>query len=254
MADETPPEPLTPPECDLRDLDGFMLNVERLLASELWALSTGEEFKAAIGLWARAWKQTPAASLPADERVLASFASMPLPRFRKARAMVMRGFVQCSDGRFYHRVLAAEALRAWERKKAYEVRREAERRRLDEWRKKRRRTPSETPDETRFVAEDTIRDRDDSYSVPNGTGADAPEDIAKVVFRQGLAWLQKSTGKSTDSCRTLLGKWRRDHGDEALISVLGRAQRHGPVDAIPWIEAAFRETAKREPAKSGFNF
>ena len=93
-----------------------------------------------------------------------------------------------------------------------------------------------------------------SHSVPNGTAADAAGDLTKLVFTRGLAWLQAETGKPEAACRSLLGKWRRDYGDEALISVLGRAQRHGPVDAIPWIEAAFRESERRTPAKQGFNF
>src|SRR5208283_1716463 len=67
------PKPLVPPDLDLRNLHGFMLDAERLMASELWALSTGEEFKAAVGLWCRAWKQIPAGSLPNDEKILAAF-------------------------------------------------------------------------------------------------------------------------------------------------------------------------------------
>lgn len=110
------PPPMTTPEIDVRDLDGFMLNTERLLASELWALATGEEFKGAMGLWCRAWKQIPAASLPNDERVLASFAGVALPRWKKIREVAMRGFVLCSDGRLYHRVLCDDALRAHARK------------------------------------------------------------------------------------------------------------------------------------------
>jgi hypothetical protein len=108
------PEPLVPPACDCRDLDGFMLNVERLMASELVALSTHEEIAAALFLWCRAWKQHPAASLPDDDKVLASFARLPLARFKKIKGAALRGFVRCSDGRLYHRVLAAEAINAFE--------------------------------------------------------------------------------------------------------------------------------------------
>lgn len=111
------PEPYTTADIDVRDMDGFMLNAERLLASELWALSTGEEFKAAMGLWCRAWKQIPAASLPNDDRILSSFAGVPLPRWKKVREMAMRGFDLCSDGRLYHKVLADDAKRAMAKKK-----------------------------------------------------------------------------------------------------------------------------------------
>lgn len=105
--------PLSEGGIDIRDLDGFLLNVERLLSSELWALATGDEFKAAVGLWCRAWKQVPAGSLPNDERVLASFAGVSGVRWRKVRAVALRGFVLCSDGRLYHRVLCEDARRAY---------------------------------------------------------------------------------------------------------------------------------------------
>ena len=66
------PEPLVPADCDCTDLDGFMLNVERLMASELVALSSHEVIASALFLWCRAWKQRPAASLPADSPLAAA--------------------------------------------------------------------------------------------------------------------------------------------------------------------------------------
>ncbi|WP_261534734.1 YdaU family protein [Burkholderia multivorans] len=155
------PNPLTPADCDCTDLDGFMLNVERLMASELVALSSLEVIGAALLLWSRAWKQKPAASLPDDERVIAAFAKLSVPRFRKLRDEVLRGFVKCSDGRLYHRTLAAEAIGAYERKIAFRKKRETDADRLRRWRETARETrhetrdetSSETQSETRFVAE-----------------------------------------------------------------------------------------------------
>ena len=107
-----PLPPLVPPEVDLSRLDGFMLDTVALLGSELVALSTGEEFKAAVLLWCRAWKQRPACSLPDNDRVLASFAMVAPARWRKVKGMALHGFVKCADGRLYHPVLAKDALRA----------------------------------------------------------------------------------------------------------------------------------------------
>lgn len=108
-------EPLLPPETDCRDIDGFLLNVEKLMASELWALATAEELRAALALWCRAWKQVPAASLPDDDRVLAAFSGAGA-RWPKLREMALRSFIKCNDGRLYHPVLAAEAVKAYEAK------------------------------------------------------------------------------------------------------------------------------------------
>ena len=159
------PEPLVPADCDCTDLDGFMLNVERLMASELVALSSHEVIASALFLWCRAWKQRPAASLPADDKVIAAFAKLPMSRFRKLREEVLHGFVLCSDGRMYHRVLAEEARKAYDRKVAFQRRRETDAERLRNWRASRDKskdetrfnevscTNDETRVETRFVAE-----------------------------------------------------------------------------------------------------
>lgn len=166
-------DPVVPADVDCTDLDSFMLNVEKLMASELVAISSNEVIGAALLLWARAWKQKPAASLPDDERVLAAFSRMSVPRFRKVRDEVLRGFVKCSDGRLYHRTLGPEAIRAYNHKQKFLGKREADAERLEKWRKKQREAKGETPNvthsethsetvgETRFVQEgrdDTVRD------------------------------------------------------------------------------------------------
>lgn len=88
-----------------------MLNTDLLMASELWALATGDEFKAAVGLWCRAWKQTPPGSLPDDDRVLAAFSGAG-KAWPKVKAMALRGFVKCDDGRLYHATLCDDVIRA----------------------------------------------------------------------------------------------------------------------------------------------
>ena len=159
------PEPLVKPDCDCTDLDGFMLNVERLMASELVALASHEAIAAALFLWCRAWKQRPAASLPDDDRVNAAFARLPMPRFMKLKSDIMRGFVKCSDGRLYHKTLAPEATAAFAKKATFRNKRENDAERLRKWRESLKETacetlsetiietPHETHCETRFVAE-----------------------------------------------------------------------------------------------------
>lgn len=114
------PEPLTNETHNVEGLDGFLLNTEKLMASELWALATGEEFKAAVGLWCRAWKQSPPGSLPNDQRVLAGFSGAG-GRWPKVREMALRGFILCSDGRLYHETLCEDVVRATEAKKKRHV-------------------------------------------------------------------------------------------------------------------------------------
>jgi hypothetical protein len=103
-------------------MPGFMLNTERLLASELWALADGTTFKAAMALWCRAWQQVPAASLPDDDIILRSYAGVSASIWKKIRELALRGFVRCHDGRLYHWVLAEDAVRAWEKRKNFNER------------------------------------------------------------------------------------------------------------------------------------
>lgn len=114
--------PLTPPTCDLRGLGFMPMDVQRLLDSDTVALTTGDEFKAALLLWMRAWSQVPAASVPSDPRLLARMAGVALSEWPALAPMVLRGWIECDDGRFYHPVVAEKALRAWIERLGYQDR------------------------------------------------------------------------------------------------------------------------------------
>jgi hypothetical protein len=105
------PLPPVPPDCDLRDLPAIMLH-RTLFDSDLAIHSTGDEFKAAITLYDATYGQVPAGSLPADDRSLA-FLSRAGAKWPKVKAMAMRGWYQCRDGRFYHVITAEKVLIAW---------------------------------------------------------------------------------------------------------------------------------------------
>jgi len=103
--------PLTPADCDLRGFPFMPLDVSRLMDSDTFILSTGDEFKAAMALWARAWHQIPAGSLPDNSKLLADL-SRAGRKWPKVRDVALRGFIKCDDGRLYHPVIAAKALEA----------------------------------------------------------------------------------------------------------------------------------------------
>jgi uncharacterized protein DUF1376 len=107
-------EPLVPPDVDLRGMSYMPLFGDRLFKSTTWIEASCEARCAALQLWWHAFAhEVPAASLPDNERVLADHAGLGLKAFRRARAQAMRGWVKCSDGRFYHPVVADVALEAW---------------------------------------------------------------------------------------------------------------------------------------------
>lgn len=132
---ETLPAPLVPAEVNLRGMPWMPVETVRLLDSDLFALSTGDEFKAAVALWCKSWLQEPAASLPDDDRVLAHLSGAG-SRWKKVRAMALRGFVKCSDGRLYHPVIAEKAIEAWERREEWEEKKSNHDSRQKRWRER----------------------------------------------------------------------------------------------------------------------
>jgi len=78
----------------------------------------------------------------------------------------------------------------------------------------------------------------ENTSVTNVTADFA--DPAKVAFDSGIALLGRS-GTTAAKARQIVGMWRRDHGDEALIAALGRAQRESAIDPVAFINGIFRQ-------------
>lgn len=117
-------EPLTPPDCDLRDFPTMPLDGGRLFGSEFHGISSDSAWRAGVTLWLKSWHQVPAASLPDDDVQLARLAEFAkdVRGWRKVRDHALRGWVKCDDGRLYHPVVAEKANHAWARKESYRER------------------------------------------------------------------------------------------------------------------------------------
>lgn len=103
---------MVPADCVLRDLPAILL--ERTLpTSSLAALATADEFRAAVLLYFATYDEVPAGSLPDEPALLAQKARMTPKQWAKSSAIVMRGWVKCSDGRFYHATTCEKVLIAW---------------------------------------------------------------------------------------------------------------------------------------------
>lgn len=115
------PDPMTPAGCDLTDFAFMPLEVARLRDSGLAANETPEACWAAVLLWAASWHQIPAASMPKDDQWIAKAAGYGQrgridPAWKRVRDGAVRGWVECSDGRLYHPVVAEKAREAWQAK------------------------------------------------------------------------------------------------------------------------------------------
>lgn len=112
------PSPLTPADCDLQDFKFMPLDVARLRDSDMASEQTPEENWAAVLLWAAAWHQVPAGSIPDSDNWIAKAAGYLSrgridPHWKEVRTGAMRGFVLCSDGRWYHPVVCEKANESW---------------------------------------------------------------------------------------------------------------------------------------------
>ena len=66
-----------------------------------------------------------------------------------------------------------------------------------------------------------------------------------ILFGECLAYLRENTpgpdGKRKDkNLRSLLGKWRKSHGDEAAVEAITQARLRGASDPIQYVQAIFR--------------
>lgn len=108
-------EPYIPPDCDLRDFPRMMIDIPRLRASPFDATQDDGAWRAALNLWMSSWHGDPAASLEDEEGALCKAAGLgrDLRTWRKVKAVALRGWTLCDDGRLYHATVAEFALEAW---------------------------------------------------------------------------------------------------------------------------------------------
>lgn len=266
------PEPFTPPNCDLRGMPYMPLDVVRLFDSDFYALSNGEEFKAGLSLWCKAFLQVPAGSLPTNDRLLAHLSGAGA-RWDKVKEMALHGWIECSDGRLYHRVVAEKVRDAWQSRIDRRRRTEAARaaRHSDS-------TPPTTGNDTSHVPkpvtpyvpisvtepvtsskgstrEQNGREQEEERSsVAIATAAPAqPIDARDAVWREGLPIIKALTGKPDAPSRTFLGKLVKAADDDCakVLASLQRAAAIRPIDPASWLVAEL-DTKRKTPIRNGF--
>lgn len=127
------PDPLTPPDCDVRSMPDMLLDVSALLKSDFAAHSNADVFRYGLFAWCVAFHEVPAGSLPDDDAIIARLVGLGRDPGAGGRFAALRnhgalhGFIKCSDGRLYHPVVAQKALAAWDAKGENKARTEAAR-------------------------------------------------------------------------------------------------------------------------------
>lgn len=111
------PEPPYPPDTRCKGWR-FVLDHERILQSDTWALASLNQRPWLLMLWLVAWQQTPTGSLPDDHMLIAARIGLPLKEFAEQKALLLRGWVLHSDQRLYHATITENVLEMIERRNA----------------------------------------------------------------------------------------------------------------------------------------
>lgn len=229
----TLPEPLVPAEADMRGLQFMPLDVVRLMDSDLYALSTGEEFKAAVSAWCKSWLQVPAGSLPDDDRILAHLTGAG-KRWLKVKDMALRGFIRCSDGRLYHPVVCEKVVEAWAMR--IRQRNRSAKGNAKRWGSRGEITDNPICDPHGDARSDPHGDatwdrkgqgqgqgQEGSGSSLRSEPAQSPPDPIKGLWDRGSLILGSGA-------RSLIGKARKDHGDVAVMAAIKACEEEKPSD------------------------
>lgn len=276
------PDPLTPPECDLRGMPYMPLDIVRLFDSDLYALSTGDEFKAALTLWGKAFLQIPAGSLPKDERILAHLSGAG-PGWKKVRDMALRGWAECSDGRLYHPVVAEKAHEAWKARVARNARTEAARQAKLQQKLNGGSAPPVTGSVTENATEHATEDVTGNVttlvaeSVTGSKGSTRESegkegrkkepfaslrpvepvqpDARALLFSEGVATVRAMTGKPDKHVRSLIGLMLKNRRDDcaATLAAIHEGAELRPADPVAWLLGPRRRRSANDKIREDWN-
>lgn len=108
-----------------------------------------------------------------------------------------------------------------------------------------------TKEQDKQINNSVSKETEASASQPASREVSPASDLSSLIFGQGLDLLVQA-GRNDQAARSILGKWRRDHGEAAVIEALGKAQREGAIDPVGYIEGVFRfqkQRASNAPAE-----
>lgn len=271
-------EPLTPPECNLTDFAFMPLDVARLRDSELASNETPEACWAAVLLWAASWHQVPAASIPNDDKWIAKAAGYAqrgkiAREWANVRSGALRGFIECSDGRLYHPVVAEKAREAWQAKlrqrwgsECARIKKHNERHAganvekptFDDWLKagcpqgQPLFVPSDKPAGPQSVDGDNGskgqgegQGQGQPSSVPSGTGVEPPPgkpegedppDPKRELYAAGKSLLH-AQGLPKAQCGSFITKLAQDYGQAIALDAVRSAVSTQPLEAAAYMKA-----------------
>lgn len=259
------PAPLTSLDWDLRTLPSLLMGVAELVGGRLARLPSAEAYRAGIAAIAASWWQVPPASLPNDpseQAFLCGYGRDVETWLRACAEGAIADWIQCSDGRWFHPPTAEKAREAWVQRKAYRER--SKRANAARWSSKDRLedasgsqqasnkdlsgiagASNNDPGSDPKVEGEKIEGREESsilrMNAPRGASVSVSEGISgprQAVWREGVAIVQRLTGKPEGPARSLIGKLLKQAKDDCagLLLVLRECPESG--DPVAWLTKA----------------
>ena len=145
-------------------------------------------------------------------------------------------------------LLTGSHVAAWKRRQ-YESDSSAER--VRRHRQKNKQSAGGNGDETLQGVTVTPPETETETELPEATasGASAPPilsaaDVQRAIFETGVAILTASSVSDRQS-RSLIGRWRKEYSDSAVLTALSRCQAEQPSSPIEWITKTLQAEQRR---------
>lgn len=150
-------------------------------------------------------------------------------------------------------LLAGSHVAAWKRRQ-YESDSSTERARRSRQKKKESTTCNgdATLQPAAVTPPETETETESSEGKPSGASPPLPSsalDIQKAIFGTGVAVLTDG-GIPDRQARSVIGRWRKEYSDGAVLTVLSRCQVERPTQPIEWITRALQAESRRASGES----
>lgn len=197
---------------------------------------TLEEDGAYLRLLRLCWR-TPGCSIPNDPKWIARMMRVTWETYERVVAPILSEFFQIRHNRYFSPRLQKE----WERIAGTHKARSEAGKKGNEKKWKKEALPDNALKSNEMTSRPAIANgsQPEPEPEPYNTNANAldGDTVTAALWDRGVKFLV-AHGSSERQARSVIGKWRKDAGDQEIYDAFAACKREGIVDPIPWITAS----------------